>query len=98
VPIGRSLARKFVKVGETRGVKAKTVYPPMPARECWEPDKVFAESQAGLLNAKSIGWLPTKANLADVKDGAKNRRLPSSATVSEKRRFPNRRRKIWRTF
>ena len=55
-PIGRSLWRKFVKDGDTRGIKAKTVYPPMPAGECWEPDKVFAQIQAGLLNAKSIGW------------------------------------------
>jgi hypothetical protein len=71
-PIGRSLWRKFVKDGDTRGIKAKTVYPPMPATwpagECWEPDKVFAQIQAGLLNAKSIGWLPTKAHFADVKE------------------------------
>ena len=30
-PIGRSLWRKFVKDGDTRGIKAKTVYPPKPA-------------------------------------------------------------------
>ena len=30
-PIGRSLWRKFVKDGDTRGIKAKMVYPPMPA-------------------------------------------------------------------
>jgi hypothetical protein len=29
-----------------------------------EPDKVFAPIQASLLNAKSIGWLPTKAHFA----------------------------------
>jgi hypothetical protein len=38
-PIGRSLWRKRVKNGDTRGIKAKTVYPPMPASwpagECW---------------------------------------------------------------
>lgn len=58
-PIGRSLWRKFVKDGDTRGIKAKTVYPPMPASwpagECWEPVKVFAQIQAGFLNAESIG-------------------------------------------
>jgi phage head maturation protease len=43
-----------------------------PAAECWEPDKVFAQIQAGLLNAKSIGWVPTKAHFADVKEAAKN--------------------------
>src|SRR6516225_630638 len=36
-PIGRSLWRKYDKDGDTRGIKAKTVYPPMaaswPARE-----------------------------------------------------------------
>ena len=40
-PIGRSRWRKFVKDGDTRGIKAKTVYPPMPASwpagECWVP-------------------------------------------------------------
>ena len=41
-----------------------------PAAECWEPDKVFAQIQAGLLNAKSIGWLPTKAHFTDVKETA----------------------------
>jgi hypothetical protein len=67
-PIGRSLWRKFVKDGDTRGIKAKIVYPPMPATwpagECGEPDKVFAQFQAGLLNAMSICWLPTKAHFA----------------------------------
>jgi hypothetical protein len=75
-PIGRSLWRKFVKDGDTRGIKAKTVYPPMPASwpagECWEPDKVFAQIQAGLFNAKCIGWLPTKAHFADAMEAAKN--------------------------
>lgn len=30
-PIGRSLWLKFVKDGDTRGIKAKTIYPPKPA-------------------------------------------------------------------
>ena len=86
-PIGRSLWRKFVKDGDTRGIKAKTVYPPMaaswPARECWEPDKVLAQIQAGLLNAKSIGWLPTKAHFADVKEAAKNNWREGTLVVEE---------------
>jgi hypothetical protein len=86
-PIGRSLWRKFVKDGDTRGIKAKTVYPPMPASwpagECWEPDKVFAQIQAGLLNAKSIGWLPTKAHFADVKEAAKNNWREGTLVVEE---------------
>jgi len=51
------------------GIKARTVYSPMPvnwpAGECCKPDEVFAQIQAGVLNAKSIGWLPTKAHFAD---------------------------------
>ena len=53
-----------------------------PAGECWEPDKVFAQIQAGLLNAKSIGWLPTKA-LADVKKAAKNNWREGTLVVEE---------------
>jgi hypothetical protein len=86
-PIGRSLRRKFVKDGDTRGIKAKTVYPPMPASwpagECWEPDKIFGQIQAGLLNAKSIGWLPTKARFADVKEAAKNNSREGTLVVEE---------------
>jgi hypothetical protein len=86
-PIGRSLWRKFVKDGDTRGIKAKTVYPPMPASrpagECWEPDKVFAQFQAGLLNAKSIGWLPTKPHFADVKEAANNNWREGTLVVEE---------------
>jgi hypothetical protein len=71
-PIGRSLWRKFAKDEDTRGIKAKTVYPPMPSGwpegETYMPDKVFALIQAGLLNAKSIGWLPTKVHYADPKE------------------------------
>jgi hypothetical protein len=82
-PIGRSLWRKFVRDGDTHGIKAKTVYPPVPAGECWEPDKVFAQIQAGLINAKSIGWLPTKAHFADVKEAAKNNWREGTLVVEE---------------
>jgi hypothetical protein len=75
-PIGRSLWRKYYNDGETKGIKAKTIYPPMPgswpANETWVPDKVFAQIQAGLLNAKSIGWLPTKVHYADGKEVVAN--------------------------
>jgi hypothetical protein len=74
-PIGRSLWRKFVKDGDIRGIKAKTVYPPKPdgwdEKQVWQPDQVFAQVQAGLLNAKSIGWVPTKAHFADPKEAMK---------------------------
>jgi hypothetical protein len=74
-PVGRSLWRKVTKDGTLRGVKAKTVYPPRPAswgEDCWPPDKVFTLIQAGLLNGKSIGWLPTKAHYAEPKEAVKN--------------------------
>src|SRR4029077_5995519 len=59
------------KDGDTRGIKAKTNYPAKPESwgdEPWPPDKVFTLIQAGLLNGKSIGWLPTKAHYADSKE------------------------------
>ena len=46
------------------GVKAKTVYPARPAEwpdsKEWPPDIAFTLLQAGLLQGKSIGLLPTK--------------------------------------
>jgi hypothetical protein len=54
-----------------------------PAGECWQLDKVFAQIQAGLLNAKSIGWLPTKAHFADVKEAAKNNWRNGTLVVEE---------------
>jgi hypothetical protein len=54
-----------------------------PAGECWEPDKVFAQIQAGLLNAESIGWLPTKAHLASAKEAAKNNWRQGTLVVEE---------------
>ncbi len=59
--VGKSLWRKKVKDGERRGVKAKTVYPPRPdgfADQEWPPDSAFELVKAGLLNGKSIGFLP----------------------------------------
>jgi hypothetical protein len=75
-PIGRSLWRKYYTDGETTGIKAKTIYPMMPAawpaNEAWLPDKVFAQIEAGLLNAKSIGWLPIKLHYAEAKEVVAN--------------------------
>ena len=71
-PVGKSLWRKRVKDGELVGVKAKTVYPPRPeawpAGDEWPPDKVFALVQAGLLQGKSIGFLPTRIHVPDTKE------------------------------
>jgi hypothetical protein len=71
-PVGKSLWRKRVKDGELVGVKAKTVYPPRPeawpAGDDWPPDKVLALVQAGLLQGKSIGFLPTRVHIPDAKE------------------------------
>jgi hypothetical protein len=65
-PVGRSLWRKRVRDGSLAGVKAKTRYPERPdawpEADPWPPDKVFALVQAGLLQGKSIGFLPTKVH------------------------------------
>jgi hypothetical protein len=74
-PVGRSLWRKVTRDGVTRGVKAKTIYPAKPdswGDDPWPPDKVFTLIQAGLLNGKSIGWIPTKAHYADVPEQTAN--------------------------
>jgi hypothetical protein len=63
-PVGKSLWRKVVKDGDRRGVKAKTQYPQRPDSwsegDDWPSDCAFTLVQAGLLNGKSIGFLPTK--------------------------------------
>ena len=64
-PVGRSLWRRRVRDGATRGVKAKTVYPARPgdwpADEDWLPDRAFALVRAGLVCGKSIGFLTLEA-------------------------------------
>ncbi len=71
-PVGRSLWRKRIKDGDLAGIKAKTVYPARPdawpAGDPWTPDKVFALIQAGLLQGKSIGILPTKVHTPDDRE------------------------------
>jgi hypothetical protein len=75
-PVGRSLWQKRVKDGDTVGIKAKTQYPQRPtswsATEPWPPDKVLTLVQAGLMQGKSIGFLPTRAHFADAKEAKKN--------------------------
>ena len=77
-PVGRSLWRKRIKDGTIVGIKAKTVYPPRPPNwssdptETWTPDRVLALVQSGMLNGKSIGFLPLKAYRADAKTAQKN--------------------------
>jgi hypothetical protein len=75
-PVGKSLWRRRVKDGNLVGIKAKTQYPPRPdgwpADDAWAPDKVLALVQAGLLQGKSIGFLPTKVHIPDEKEVRKN--------------------------
>jgi len=75
-PVGRSLWRKVARDGDLRGVKAKTLYPQRPEswpkEDAWRPDKAFALVQAGLLQGKSIGFLPTKLHLPMQREAKKN--------------------------
>jgi hypothetical protein len=75
-PVGKSLWRKRVRDGQRVGIKAKTMYPARPeawpAQDAWPPDQVFALIQAGLLQGKSIGFLPTKVHVPDSKEVHKN--------------------------
>lgn len=60
-PIGRSIWQKQASNHKNvRGVQALTFYPERPDQfdGPWPPDEVFALISSGLLNAKSIGFLP----------------------------------------
>jgi hypothetical protein len=74
-PVAKSLWRKRVKDGDLVGIKAKTQYPAKPdswGEDAWPPDKVFSLVQAGMLQGKSIGFLPTKVHIPDEKEMKKN--------------------------
>jgi hypothetical protein len=79
-PVGRSLWRKRVKDGNPPdgvvGIKAKTQYPPRPdawaVNDAWPPDQVFALIGSGLLQGKSIGFLPLKVHIPDDDEVRKN--------------------------
>jgi hypothetical protein len=62
-PVGRSLWRRLVRDQGVSGIRAKTYYPPRPkdwSDGPWLPDLAYELLRAGLLNAKSIGFLPLK--------------------------------------
>jgi hypothetical protein len=87
-PVGKSLWRKRVRDGNLIGIKAKTQYPPRPDgwpdTDPWPPDKVLALVQAGLLQGKSIGFLPTKVHIPDEKEVSKNGWIePVSLVIDE---------------
>ena len=86
-PVGKSLWRKRVKDGDLVGIKAKTQYPAKPDAwaegDPWPPDKVLSLVQAGLLNGKSIGFLPLKVHLADPKSSEKYGWPPETLVIDE---------------
>jgi hypothetical protein len=64
-PVGKSVWRKAADhPSGHKGILAKTLYPSRPeswaANGPWEPDDALALIQAGLLNGKSIGFIPSK--------------------------------------
>jgi hypothetical protein len=64
-PVGKSLWRKKTKDRDKVGIKAKTQYPAKPESwpdDEWPPDCAFTLVQSGLLNGKSIGFLPLKVH------------------------------------
>jgi hypothetical protein len=76
-PAGRSLWRKVVKDSSRVGIKAKTVYPQrpdhLPKDSTWVPDEIFPLVEHGLLNGKSIGFLPTRVTVPSDEDKQKER-------------------------
>jgi hypothetical protein len=75
-PVGRSLWQKAVKDGDRHGIKAKTAYPARPAdwpaEQPWMPDQAFALVQAGLMQGKSIGFLPLKHHVPTAAEVAQS--------------------------
>src|SRR5712692_3237498 len=71
-PVGKSLWRKVVKDGDRLGIKAKTQYPARPGdwpqAKDWPADIAFSLVQAGLLQGKSVGILPTKLHFPNQKN------------------------------
>jgi hypothetical protein len=59
-PIGKSLWQRSARRAGTKGIQAMTHYPERPKdlQGEWAPDLAFAQVCAGLLNAKSIGFIP----------------------------------------
>ena len=56
----------------------------MAGERAWPPDKVLALVQAGLLQGKSIGFLPTKVHVPDEKEAqAKRLERPGGLVIDE---------------
>ncbi len=86
-PVGRSLWRKLTSENGRVGVKAKTYYPPRPADWSagpWLPDLAYGLLQAGLLNAKSIGFLPLKVRSPTSEEVRANPQFASVRAIIER--------------
>jgi hypothetical protein len=74
-PVGRCQWRKRATDGDTVGIKAKTLYPKRPDSwpqdGDWPPDITFTLIQQGLLQGKSIGFLPLRCHAPTEEEIAK---------------------------
>jgi hypothetical protein len=86
-PVGRSLWRKAVAEGARSGIKAKTIYPTQPdgwsENEKWMPDLAYGMVQKGLLNCKSIGFLPLRTRMVTPDEVKANPSLSKVRRVVE---------------
>src|SRR6185369_12025561 len=74
--------------GLRKGLIGKTLYPPAPetwpAGKSWEPDECLALIQAGLLNAKSIGFIPLSRRTPTEKEIESDPKLEKVSRIVEK--------------
>ncbi|MGH2669368.1 MAG: hypothetical protein ACRDH5_09685, partial [bacterium] len=75
--VGRNVWIKPKKSGETRGLIAKTHYPPKPSswEGPWDPDRALDLVFLRLLPGKSVGFLPVKARRPTQEELAKDPKL-----------------------
>lgn len=85
-PVGRSLWRRLVRDQGVTGIQAKTYYPPRPkdwSGGPWLPDLAYELLRAGLLNAKSIGFLPLKVRSPSQDEIAANPGMKNIRAIVE---------------
>jgi len=82
-PVGRSLWRKAAAEDGRRGVLAKPHYPTKPDGwiEPWTPDEVFMLIQAGLMNGKSVGFIPLKRHSPTEQEVGSNPALKAVRSI-----------------
>lgn len=85
-PVGRSLWRRKARDGGKRGVKAKTHYPARPSGwtlSDWPPDLAFELVKAGMLQGKSIGFIPLKLRAPTAEEVQQNAALAQVRYIIE---------------